>query len=77
MFPYITVSCKNVIPIMHLPIKGYSEICLFYSRSKLIKFLNVVWERHYFEKYQTINLFCSPFLSFSDLSKNMPRFLKH
>jgi len=54
MFPDITVLSKYVIPIMHLPITRYSEISLFHSRSKLITFLNVVWERDYFEKNQTI-----------------------
>lgn len=76
MFPEITVRCEDVIPIMHLPIKGYSEISLFYSRSKLIMFLDVVWERDYFGKNKTISLFCFPFLSSSDLPKNLPRILK-
>lgn len=75
-FPDITVLCKYIIAIMHLPIKGYSEISLFYSRSKLILFLNIVWERDNFENNQTISLFCSPFLSSSDLPKNLPRVLK-
>lgn len=76
MFPDITVLCSHVIPKMQLPIKDYSEISLFYSRSKLIMVLNVAWERDYFEKCEIISLLCSPSLSFSDLPKNLPRVLK-
>lgn len=36
MLPDITLLSEYIIPIMDLPIKGLSEISLFYSRNKLI-----------------------------------------